>query len=175
MKIKSDLSRYGYSGTKGFIKAFFIPGFRYTLLIRLIQNGNILNPIYKFFWRFYSRWYGIQIQYNTMIGEGFYIGHFGNIIINGDTKIGKNCNIAQGVTIGKTNRGVMKGAPKIGNEVWIGANAVIVGNIIIGNNVLIAPNSFVNFNVPDNSIVFGNPAIVKSSLKATENYINNKI
>ena len=90
-------------------------------------------------------------------------------------KIGKNCNIAQGVTIGQQNRGKKAGYPTIGNEVWIGTNAVIVGNIHIGNNVLIAPNSYVNFDVPDNSIVIGNPAQVISNDEATKDYINNKI
>ena len=63
----------------------------------------------------------------------------------------------------------------IGNEVWIGTNAVVVGKIRIGNNVLIAPNAFVNIDVPDNSIVIGNPAIIKYCKSATEEYICNKV
>ena len=61
------------------------------------------------------------------------------------TIIGDNCSITHNVTIVKTNRVSKKGCPVIGNEVWIGAGAVIVGKIIIGSNVLIAPNAFVNF------------------------------
>lgn len=175
MSIASDLKRYGYEGKKGFIRALFIPGFRYTLIIRLIQGKLLFTVFFKALWRFYSRWYGIQIQYNTQIGDGFYIGHFGNIVVNGNTKIGKNCNISQGVTIGATNRGSKKGAPIIGNSVWIGANAVIVGQIQIGSNVLIAPNAYVNFDVPDDSIVIGNPAKIISDKDATIGYINNKI
>lgn len=77
--------------------------------------------------------------------------------------------------IGQENRGKRKGTPIIGNEVWIGANAVIVGNIKIGNDVLIAPLSYVNFDVPDHSIVVGNPAKIISKEFATKDYINNKI
>lgn len=58
---------------------------------------------------------------------------------------------------------------------WIGINAVIVGNIKIGNDVLIAPNSYVNFDVPDHSIVFGNPGMIKQVENATKDYINNKV
>lgn len=61
-----------------------------------------------------------------------------------------------------------------GNKVWIGVNSTIVGNIKIGDNVLIAPNSFVNCNVPSNSIVIGNPCFIKHNDKATEGYINIK-
>jgi Serine acetyltransferase len=60
-------------------------------------------------------------------------------------KLAKNCNIAQGVTIAQANRGRNEGVPEIGDEVWIGPNAVIVGKIKIGNNVLIAPNAYVEF------------------------------
>jgi len=118
--------------------------------------------------------YGIQIPSSTIIGRGFYIGHFGNIVVNGQVKIGDNCNISNGVTIGQTNRGEKAGVPTIGNSVWIGVNSVIVGNIIIGNNVLVAPNSFVNIDVPDNSIVIGNPAKIIEKISATTGYINNK-
>ena len=83
--------------------------------------------------------------------------------------------MAQGVTIGQQNRGKNEGFPTIGNEVWIGTNAVIVGNITIGDNVLIAPNSFINFDVPSNAIVMGNPASISPKENATEGYINNKI
>ena len=63
------------------------------------------------------------------------------------------------------------GSPVIGNCVFIGINATVVGNIRIGNDVLIAPNSFVNIDVPDHSVVIGNPAVVHSKENATGNYV----
>lgn len=97
------------------------------------------------------------------------------ITINPKAILGKNINIHKGVTIGQENRGKRKGVPIIGNEVWIGINSTIVGNVSIGNDVLIAPNSYVNCDVPDHSIVIGNPCIIKHRDNATEDYINNRI
>lgn len=77
--------------------------------------------------------------------------------------------------IGQTNRGGRQGTPVIGNEVWIGINAAIVGKVTIGDDVLIAPNSYVNCDVPSHSIVFGNPCIIKHREDATEGYINRKV
>lgn len=71
--------------------------------------------------------------------------------------------------------GGRKGTPRIGNEVWIGVNVTIVGKITIGDDVLIAPNTYVNCDIPSHSIVFGNPCIIKHRDNATEGYINQKI
>lgn len=119
--------------------------------------------------------HGMEVSYTTQIGKGLYIGHPYNITINSDVVLGENCNIHKGVTIGQENRGKRKGSPIIGNCVWIGINATVVGNIHIGNDVLIAPNSYVNCDVPDHSIVFGNPCIIKHADCATEHYINRKV
>ena len=81
-----------------------------------------------------------------------------------------NCNLHKGVVIGRENRGERN---TIGNRVWIGINAAVVGRIIIGDDVLIAPNSYVNCDVPSHSVVFGNPCQIKHRDNATEGYINN--
>ena len=109
------------------------------------------------------------------IGEGFYIGHSGSLVINPQAKLGKNINIAAGVTIGQENRGKRKGAPTLLGDCWIGAGAVVVGNITIGEDVLIAPLSYVNFDVPAHSIVIGNPAKIIAKENATEDYICNRV
>lgn len=174
--IKADLFRYGgLSGLKGFMHGLRIPGFRYMFFIRKISESKKFSFKWFFFtflMRRYSYKYGFQITAITDIGEGLYIGHFGTIVINDRAKIGKNCNIAHGVTIGQTNRGKLKGVPTIGDYVWIGTGSVIVGNIKIGSNVLIAPNSYVNVEVPDNSLVVGNPCKIISKENPCEDYIN---
>ena len=142
-----------------------------------MQNykSPLLRIYYKLKLRRLSLKSQIQIPAATKIGEGFYIGHFGRIIINAKAVLGKNNNIATGVTIGQENRGKRAGAPTIGDNCWIGTNAVIVGNITIGSDVLIAPLSFVNFDVPDHSIVVGNPAKIISRENATEGYVNRTV
>ena len=136
------------------------------------RRPNIVNRIIyraiKFLWH-------IEIPYSVSIGRGLYVGHPFGITINPNASIGENCNIHKGVTIGQENRGKRKGAPTIVNCVCICINSTIVGNIKIGDDVLIAPNTFVNIDIPSHSIVFGNPCIVKHKDNATEGYINNKV
>ena len=140
-----------------------------------LKNNKFLFLIYLWKLKKICYKYDFNVSYKTNIGYGLFIGHNGPVIINGDTTIGNNCNIATGVTIGVENRGVRKGCPNIGNNVWIGTNAVLVGKINVGDNVLIAPNTFVNFDVPSNSIVLGNPGKIISRENATEFYITNKV
>jgi len=175
--IQADLFRYGgLTGTKGLIKGFRKPGFRYMYVFRQASQGSRYSLKRLFFaWlrRRYSYKFGFQIPVGTSIGEGFFIGHHGTIVVNVKARIGKNCNIAHNVTIGQANRGRLEGYPTIGDHVWIGTGAVIVGNIHIGNNVLIAPNAYVNMDVPENSLVLGNPAKIISKENPCEGYINN--
>ena len=154
------------------------PNLHFVYILRMAQKyqkTKILNTFWRMVLRHYQIKYGFQIYPETQIGEGFYLGHWGSLVINPNTVIGKNCNIAQGVTIGQQNRGKNEGSPIIGDEVWIGTNAVIVGAVTIGNNVLIVPNSYVNFDVPSNSVVMGNPAKIIPTTNATEVYINRKV
>lgn len=164
---------YRISGIKiifiGFVKNFL----RYHE-VRFLYYFRKNNKISKLLLRGIKKKYGLKINSNN-IGRRLYIGHPYSITINPNAVLGENCNIHKGVTIGQENRGKRNGAPIIGNSVWIGVNATIVGNIKIGDNVLIAPNSFVNFDVPSNSIVIGNPSKIIHNDKATEGYINNKV
>ncbi len=132
------------------------------------------KKVYRILFRLWSNMRGLEISTINPIGGGLYLGHAFNITINERAKIGMNCNLHKGIVIGAENRGKRKGVPTIGNEVWIGINAAIVGNISIGNDVLIAPNSYVNCDVPSHSIVYGNPCIIKHRDNATEGYVNNK-
>ena len=154
------------------------PNLHFIYILRKCQQyrkKSFLGAFWRLVLRHHQIKYGFQIYPETQIGEGFYLGHYGALVINPKAKIGRNCNIAQGVTIAQANRGKNEGVPVIGDEVWIGPNAVLVGKISIGNNVLIAPNAYVNFDVPANSVVIGNPATISSNTNATLGYINNKI
>ncbi|MBN7817513.1 serine O-acetyltransferase [Algoriphagus pacificus] len=142
--------------------------------MRISSHYSKLHPIgllSRLFFKWMQVKYGFQIPHITKISGGLFMGHFGGIVISNEAVIGENCNIAQGVTIGRINKGPRKGAPLVGNRVWIGPNAVLAGNIIIGDNVLIAPLTFVNIDVPDNCMVIGNPAKIIEG-KSSEDYIN---
>lgn len=97
---------------------------------------------------------GIQVPLNV-IGKGLAIWHFGSIVIGAD-KIGENFKIGNNTLIGKkTSYGA---GPKIGDCVYLCAGSMIIGDVTIGNNVTIAPNSVVTTDVPDNCLVGGTPA-----------------
>lgn len=114
----------------------------------------------------------LEIPLSVHIGEGLFFNHPMCITINKDAVLGKNINLHKGITIGQENRGPRKGCPTISDNVWIGMNVTIVGRIHIGTDVLIAPNTFVNCDIPDHSVVFGNPCIIKHRDYATEGYLN---
>ena len=171
---------YRYYGEKGESlpqKMLRPPELKYIALFRK-ANGCKFKPLklyYTIKLKGMSHKTHIQIPARTQIDEGFYIGHSGRVIINPEAKIGKNVNVSTGVVIGYENRGKRKGAPTIEGNCWIGANSVIVGNVTIGEDVLIAPLTFVNFDVPPHSVVIGNPAKIISKENATEDYICNKV
>jgi serine O-acetyltransferase len=100
---------------------------------------------------------GIDLPCEVLLGRRFRIEHFGDIIISGDTVIGDDVVIRNGVTIGLRKTGV-RGAPVIGSRVDIGAGAKILGTIRIGNDVAIGANAVVLSDLPSNSIAVGVPA-----------------
>jgi serine O-acetyltransferase len=101
---------------------------------------------------------GIQIPRGCKIGPGLRIYHFGCLVLNPLTVIGKNCTLRHGVTIG--NRNEIDDVPVLGDNVDIGAGAKVLGRIKIGNNVSIGANAVVITDVPDDHIAVGVPARV---------------
>lgn len=149
----------------------------FQLFYRKAQGAK--NKQIKWFYKILFIWARkrnhIELSIDGKIGPGLYFAHPYCITVNPRAVLGKNINLHKGVTIGEEHRGPRKGYPTIGDNVWIGVNSTIVGNVSIGNDVLIAANSFVNCDVPDHSIVFGNPCIIKHRDNATEGYINRTI
>lgn len=110
---------------------------------------------------------GIDLPCEVKIGRRLLIEHFGGIIISGDTVLGDDVVIRNGVTIGlkRTNN---PGAPVIGNRVDIGTGAKILGPITIGDDVVIGANAVVLQDIPSNSLAVGVPAIVKPRKTAND-------
>lgn len=180
--IKEDAFRYtGSYSSSSLLKLYFkTPGFKYTVKLRFAnlcknsKNFRILFPLAYWMYRRSMIKYGIGIPYSTQIGSGFYIGHFGGIVINSNVKIGANVNLSHGVTIGQGGDDGNKGCPVIGNGVYIGPNSTIIGNITIGDYSAIGANAFVNKSVEANTTVGGVPAKVISH-KGSANYVHNTI
>ena len=179
--IKNDLYRYVGKESERFLTQlryiFFVPGFQYIYFLRKTQHANF--RLARLFWatllKFCSYKFAIQIPWQTKIGKGFRIVHWGHIVVNPGAVIGENFNISQGCLIGNA-QGKRCGTPIIGDNVCMNANSIIIGGVKVGNNVLIAPGAFVNFDVPDNSIVIGNPGqIIKRETSPTDKYIVYKI
>jgi len=152
---------------KKIISCYRTPGVHAITNVRFgqwIKKQNILiklllQPFYYLqFYLIRTRW-GIEIPAATQIGKGFYIGHFGGIIISPHTIIGKNVNISQQVTIGVSGEGEKRGVPIIGNNVYIAPGAKIFGKITIGNNVKIGANAVVYKNVPNDATVVLDPGM----------------
>jgi serine O-acetyltransferase len=177
--IASDLYRhFGLKGTLGLLKGLLYPGFRYTYLLRKVSNSrkkSIASRFYKVLLRRYRYKYGFEINPDAKIGDGFYLTSHCSPVIIGPITIGKNCNVSHCVTIGRGIAGERKGRPTLGDDVWIGPGSIIVGKIVIGNDVLIAPNTFVNFDVPDHSIVIGSPGKIIAKENPTIDYIHFKV
>ena len=177
-KFSKDLYRYYGAQGESLVKRMLRPPeLQYLALFRKAEACKFkpLKLYYTVKLKKLSYKTQIQIPVRTKIGEGFYIGHTGRVIVNPDAVLGKNMNISTGVIIGAENRGARCGAPVFQGDCWIGANAVVVGNVTIGEDVLIAPLAFVNFDVPAHSVVIGNPAKIFKKENATESYIENRV
>jgi len=177
-----DLEKYKkYSGGKSTIILFITTQGLWALLIYRISNKIYRSKLPKYLKKILLLFAvlnqklieiltGISLPYTAKIGKRFYIGHPGQIILNGNTTIGVNCNISQGVTIGVSGRGDKRGVPVIGNNVYMGANAVIAGKIKVGDGVVIGANTLVINDISDNVTVLGVPA-KKISNNNSDEYI----
>ncbi|MCK5854345.1 MAG: serine acetyltransferase [Sulfurovaceae bacterium] len=163
--LKKDLARYYNmkkgSKFKRVIGCYRTPAVHAIIIFRFGQwllHQNIvvklfLTPIYYMQnKRMMSKW-GISLERTTIIEEGFYIGHYGGIFVSGDAKIGKNVNISQDVTIGVSGRDEKRGCPEIGDNVYIAPGAKLFGKIKIGNDVKIGANAVVYKDIPEGATV----------------------
>ncbi len=178
--VRSDFHRYmGKPYLKHVIKHWFVtPGVKYSFYMRLCSylRSKPLKAFGLFFFfrivlQHYSIKFGIDIPDTTKIESGLYIGHFGGIVVNSRSILGKNCNISHGVTLGQLNRGDRAGCPVIGDNVFIGPGAKILGHIHIGDNAAIGANSVVMTDIPSEAVVVGSPGKVISN-EGSEGYIH---
>lgn len=142
--IKQDAFRYGTNALLERLKLYLtVISFRYSVWMRIdsfLQERKLCLPLHILAYhrlQHIDHNSGIQIPAGTQIGNVFYIGNHGTIVVNGGSIIGRNVNISQGFTIGQSNKGEYKGVPTIGDCVYIGPGAKIFGAVKVGNNVCI--------------------------------------
>ena len=160
-KIRDDLKTYnGDWNCQGFwaMIAYRFGCWRYTVKNPILRKPFSLT--YKILYKFIQVITGIELPCEVKVGKNFRIDHFGGIIISGFASFGDNCVIRNGVTVG-LRRVDEPLAPKIGNNVDIGAGAKVLGDITIRNNVVIGANAVVLHDVPPDSIAVGIPARIR--------------
>jgi len=160
--LHEDLHTYDYQWSRQGLWIMVVYRFgrwRYTIRQRWLRLP--FSFIYKVLKPFSEILTGIELPCEATVGKRFRIDHFGGIVISGDAVFGDDCVIRNGVTVGLRHTGV-RGAPILGNRVDVGAGAKILGAIRIGDDVAIGANAVVLKDVPSNSIAVGIPARIIS-------------
>lgn len=153
-----DLGKYPYRPWLKEVSIIAIGWYRYGQLVDNMPEGllkKIELKIYWFIFHLIEIAIGISLPKSVEIGGGLRIHHFGNIFIHKNAKIGKNCVLRQGVTIG--NRYNDELAPKISDGVELGAYAQILGDVELGRNSKVGAMTVVLQDVPAGKTICGNP------------------
>jgi serine O-acetyltransferase len=161
-----DYRRYRVTADPPLRTLFLTQGFWASSVYRVshaaLSRTRLARPLVALAQKVIEIVTGISIPPQCEIGEGIYIGHYGSIILAPECRIGHNCSLAQNVTIGVAGSGDKRGAPVVGNRVFIGAHSVMVGRITIGDDAVVCAGSVVTRSVPARAVVMGNPARVVS-------------
>ncbi|HUW04169.1 MAG TPA: hypothetical protein VMW08_17575 [Acidimicrobiales bacterium] len=138
------------------------PGFRALFMYRFgrwrmgIEPRVLRIPFSRLYWfmhRYVRNHYTIELHATAKIGRRLLIAHPGAVIIHEHSTIGDDCIIRQGVTLGAADEWAEDRAPVLGDRVNVGAGAMLLGRIRIGDDVRIGPNAVVIRNIPSNSTV----------------------
>jgi serine O-acetyltransferase len=159
--LREDLRTYnGKWSAQGFWVMIVYRFGRWRYGVRPVYVRKVLSLVYHVLFKITQVTTGIELPCEVELGDNFIIDHFGGIIISGYVKFGDNCRIRSGVVVGLRHVEDER-APIIGSNVDIGSGAKILGPIRVGNNVLIGANAVVIMDIPDNCIAVGVPAVVK--------------
>lgn len=148
---------------KSFNEAFYFSPGLHAIILQRISNRQYMkgNFMMARAINYFARWLtGADIHPGARLGKGFFIDHATGVVIGETTIIGDNVSLWQGVTLGGVSASKGKRHPTIGNNVTIGAHAVVLGDINIGDNVKIGAGSVVVKDVPPNCTVVGVPGRV---------------
>lgn len=168
--VKRDLNRFD-TGFRSRVRGVFLnPGtwavlsYRLGRWVYLCRAPKIIKKLLGVGATLLQVWIAvatnIDLPPSADIGPGLFIPHTGFIVVAVGTRIGRNCTLTQGVTIGHCLGGQSSrvGVPQIADRVYIGPSAVIIGNLSVGNDALIGAGAIVTHSVPPGGVVAGNPA-----------------
>lgn len=159
--IRADFEAHGHDwGAQGFWAMVVYRFGRWRYEVKPTVLRKFLSIVYKLLYKFVQIITGIELPCEVPIGKGLVIEHSGGIVVSGFASMGDGCRIRNGVVIGLA-RVEHPCAPQLGHYVDVGSGAKLLGDIKIGNNVLIGANAVVISDVPDNSIAVGVPAVIK--------------
>jgi serine O-acetyltransferase len=159
--IRQDFRAHGRKlGSQGFwvMLVYRFGRWRYSIPTRLLRMPFSLA--YRIMFKLVQMATGIELPCEVRVGRNFVIDHFGGIVISGFARFGDNCRIRTGVVVGLAHVDEPC-APVFGNNVDIGTGAKVLGPITVGDNVLIGANAVVVRDVPSNSVVTGVPGRVR--------------
>lgn len=158
---RADLARAGMSNWS-WVKAIRYPILRYQRMLRMTEfalncrKGRMWKP-YVLLRLMSLRRAGIKLGFTihpNVFGPGLSIAHWGTIVINPNVRVGANCRIHPGTSLGETNGG----SPRMGDDCYIGPGAKLFGPIILGDRVRIGANAVVNKSYGSDLVLVGIPA-----------------
>jgi putative colanic acid biosynthesis acetyltransferase WcaB len=149
--------------------------FRLASFINRWMITKVIFILYLLFYRYLVEWlWCIELPRKLTVGKGLSLYHGQALVVNQGVIIGDNCTLRNSTTIGhkKLADGTFSKCPRIGNKVDIGANVVIIGDIEIGNNVIIGAGSVVTKSIPPDCVVVGNPARILEKKDESATHLN---
>ena len=138
--LRADLCRYGEGVSRNaFRQAYrFVPGFRFTVWLRLTMflaaQPVWTRPLYRLSMRHFRRLrirYGFDIESGTQIGPGLHLRHWGGVVVHPSVVIGENCNLSQQITIGVDSK-EGAAAPVLGDRVYVAPGSRVFGGVTVG-------------------------------------------
>lgn len=165
--ILADYRRYRAEGNTSFARVILSQGFwavceyRVGHAVTRLRSPLLRRPLSKLFaltQKVIQIVTGIHLPHTCRIGRSLYIPHFGPVIVGDEVAIGDYCTIHPGTVIGSAGRNERRGCPELGNRVFVGANAVLIGKITVGSGAAVGAGAVVTSDVAPHSVVVGNPA-----------------
>jgi serine O-acetyltransferase len=170
LHLRADLYRIlgPASGPRTILRLLFNQGFAAVVCYRcgrwLIDHRpppglrQLCGGLYFLYWKLTETCTGISIPPDCRIGPGLYIGHFGQIVLNADVVMGRNCNLSQGVTLGVAKRDGVIGSPRVGDCVYLAPGAKVIGPVHLADGTAVGANAVVTRDTEPDAVVVGIPA-----------------